>query len=325
MWIYVSRDLLRSPETAGNYATGVQLHLKQMWDAGLKADIDPSRMGAPPGVEVPVTLPSTSKFKAATISVPRWAIQSAEDKDQPKKTSTDNTTNKGDCLMSKLNLNLASLVNSFFQKIDACVYDLQTGSLGIKTPQGILTLKSDDTLQINPLEMFSMPIPAFALRTQLNQVAKGDIVIAQNRAVFCCGAFNPDTKTIAVINADGAVSNIAPPVNVLLGQAGILVVKNMFSGGAMNGNPLMAALILGELDGSSTPGGGFDFKKLMLLQMMGGNVMGGGMGAMNPMMAMALMGDGLGSGMKDIVMMQMLTNGGFNLFGAAAPAATSAA
>lgn len=73
-------------------------------------------------------------------------------------------------------------MQTMFRPIDNVSYDIASGSTGIKTSAGLVTLGKDDVLDQNPLDFFSMEIPAFAMLTPATEVKRGDILVSDGKA-----------------------------------------------------------------------------------------------------------------------------------------------
>jgi len=185
---------------------------------------------------------------------------------------------------------LSNMANKFFRRVDSVVYDLQSGKTALKNGDGSLAIlnveKTDDDVVVgleNVPFNISMSLPAFAIRTDLDKVAVGDVIINENSVLgFVIEVEAEDKyKTIA---PNGAISTFSVPANQLFGKKGVMVVQSFN--------------FMGEGEGK-----GFgDMNPLMLMALMGGNsnidpmmlmAMSGGLGDMNPLMLMALAGRGL--------------------------------
>lgn len=221
-------------------------------------------------------------------------------------------------------------LNRMFRKIGDLVWDLSSGKLGIRSPQGIFTLDtSGDAPQVvvNPFDAFGFDIPAFALATKIEDIQVGDIVVGDTKILGF--VVDKTAASLTLLDQSGMKKNYTPPkVAVLDVGSNVLVVKNLFNlvGGeglaGLQGN-LMPLLMLGgdlDLDGilpfllfsqtsgtgqagvanllpllmlSKTGVGGGDIDPMMLMAMSGG--LGGSAGGMNPMMLAMLLGrDGEG-------------------------------
>lgn len=84
--------------------------------------------------------------------------------------------------MSDIKATLAKAMNTMFAPVENVKYDLATGQTGIVTDGGLITLGSDDTIEQNPMDLFSLALPAFAILTPVAQVRRGDILVANGKA-----------------------------------------------------------------------------------------------------------------------------------------------
>lgn len=236
-----------------------------------------------------------------------------------------------------------NLRNSLFSMRKDVVLDIQSGAMGVKVKneegEAIVTL-TDGKLVHNPIKQFGLPVPGIALRTQVADLRDGDILVMPDGGYsFVLGKGEGQNPGLNIINAkSGRTMDFNPPQNTLLGNAGVLAIRNVFNFGGNGGgeggglfgggmNPLMLMLLLGDKDGGEGGFGGLDTKTLLLFSMMQGQQGGqGGQGGQNnnnpfsnPLMLLLLLGDkdkdgdgGLfgGDGLQTILMMQMMGGGG---------------
>lgn len=184
---------------------------------------------------------------------------------------------------------LSTAMSAMIQPIENVTYDLQSGLTGISTRTGIITYDGKE-LSKNPLDFFSMPIPAFAMLTPVSQVTEGDILVSDGKAYGFIQEIT-DTGSLRTINMQGHQSRFVPTkVNMMGIEKGVNIVKSFTS---MFGNQNQAQ---GQ--------GGMDMNTLMMMSMLSGSnnkmedmlplmMMSGAMGGgqMNPMMLMMMMGD----------------------------------
>jgi len=223
--------------------------------------------------------------------------------------------------MKSMKDTLAKAMNTMFAQVDNVKYDLATGQTGIITDGGLVTLGADGALDQNPMDFFSLELPAFAILTPAAEIKRGDIIVSGGKAYGFI--LEPGLKTstslrgkakaevvsdpeadavtkgeLSTINVQGHVSRFRPRKVQMMGISdGLTVVRsfnNMFGAPAAEGtqpNPMAAMLPLMLM---SKGGSGNQMEKLLPLMMMGGMGGSGGMGGMmsNPLMLMALMGDG---------------------------------
>lgn len=218
--------------------------------------------------------------------------------------------------MKSLKDTMAKAMTNMFAPVDNVKYDLASGQTGIVTDGGLVTLGSDGALDQNPMDFFSLELPAFAMLTPAKDIQRGDIIVSSGKAygfILEPGlkpaqrgrakvdvATDPEAETVTkgelqTINVQGHVSRFRPKRVTMMGVSdGLLVVRsfnNLFGAPGTNQaaqNPMQAMLPLMLM---SKGNGSGDLKSLLPLMMMGG--MGGGQNMMsNPLMMMALLGDG---------------------------------
>lgn len=220
--------------------------------------------------------------------------------------------------MQALKTTMAKAMSTMFTQIDNVKYDLATGQTGITTQGGLITLGADGALDQNPMDFFSLELPAFAMLTPADQVKRGDIIVsngsaygfilepglkpastARGRAKAQVEAEDADADAgikgeLQTINIQGHVSRFRPRKVQMMGVSdGLLIVKsfgNLFgqNQGEQTTNPMQTLLPLMLM----SKGNGTDMKSMLPMLMMSG-MMGGGNNMMsNPLMMMALMGEG---------------------------------
>ena len=219
--------------------------------------------------------------------------------------------------MKSLKDTMAKAMTNLFAQVDNVKYDLATGQTGIVTDGGLVTLGSDGALDQNPMDFFSLELPAFAMLTPAKDIKRGDIIVSggkaygfilepglkpapRGRAKDAEVAADPEADKVAkgelqTINVQGHVSRFRPKRVTMMGVSdGLLVVRsfnNLFGAPGTNRaaqNPMQAMLPLMLLSKGNGSVGIAD--KLPLLMMMGG--MSGQNMMSNPLMMMALLGDG---------------------------------
>lgn len=242
---------------------------------------------------------------------------------------------------------LGNIGNSLFKQVKDVIIDLQTGTMGVKQKNDeagdvLATVDADGELVHNPIKQLGLPIPGIAIRTPVADLKPGDIIVMPDGGYSFNLGPTEEGGNLKIVNAkSGRATNFNPAKNTLLGNNGVLAVRNIFNlgggggaGGGLFSNPLMLMLLLGNKDGDDGDGGlgGLDKKTLMLLMLSGG--LGGqpggegGAGGLfsNPLLLMLLLGnkddedegDGLfgGGGLSTLLMMQMMGGGcGGGLFG----------
>lgn len=172
----------------------------------------------------------------------------------------------------------AKFLNRMFRKIDGLVWDLQTGTLGIKTEQGIYTLTTDVVaaveasgtgptrvaavaesvsygISVNPFDAFGMSIPAFATQVALANIKEGDLIVGDKAILGWVTGKTP--AGLKLLDTNGMNKNYTPPKVAIMGQDGALVVQSLgglFGGQAGVGqlqNSLLPMLMMsgGDTDG----------------------------------------------------------------------------
>jgi len=197
--------------------------------------------------------------------------------------------------MKNIQSTVAKAMSTMFAQIDNVKYDMATGQTGIVTEGGLVTLGADGTLDQNPMDFFSLELPAFAMLTPAAEIKRGDIIVSGGKAyafILEAGlkpqdpeAENEEQVTkgeLRTINVQGHVSRFRPRKVQMMGISdGLTVVRsftNLF-GNMESKNPMenMLPLLLMSKNENTN---------LLPLMMMMGN------SNMNPMMMMMLMGDG---------------------------------
>ena len=218
--------------------------------------------------------------------------------------------------MKSLQSTMAKAMGTMFAQVDNVKYDLASGQTGIVTDGGLVTLGSDGALDQNPMDFFSLELPAFAMLTPAKDIQRGDIIVSGGKAygfilepglkpaqrgrakAVVDEAVDPASEAVTkgelqTINVQGHVSRFRPKRVTMMGVSdGLLVVRsfaNLFGApSAEQQNPMAAMLPLMLMSKGNGSVGIAD--KLPLLMMMGG--MGGQNMMSNPLMMMALLGDG---------------------------------
>lgn len=203
-------------------------------------------------------------------------------------------------------LNADKLFSRMFRRVDNVVWDLMTGRVGVRTPEGIATLEGvgeDARVNLNLMDDFGFSLPAYAQSTPKNGVQVGDIIFrnASNDAsvMWVIDKTEDDNKQkFKVMKLNGETASWNPPKVSMMGfDSGVMVLRSL---------------------SSMLPGGSSDLSQmqnmLMPLVMMGGeDIFSGGNSSMDKMMPFMLMqmmngGDkaGMGNMMQMAFMMQML-------------------
>lgn len=206
-------------------------------------------------------------------------------------------------LHGKLHNAIANITGRLFAEVANVVIDIQTGAIGITGPRGVLTCKATKTtaeLVENPLSLFELAIPAYAIRTTLDKVELGDIVLHNSVPYFVTKAAK---TSLGLTGADGGEITVKGIKNTLTGDGGVLLVKNIAGGSLQQLLPLLL-LTQGE-DGDE----GKLSKLLMVLALQGGegglDLNLGGTNSLLPLMLLS--GNGDRGSMKDMLPLLLLT------------------
>lgn len=244
---------------------------------------------------------------------------------------------------------MSNIANKFigrmFRRIGGLVWDITSGQIGIQTPQGIYSLATitDEagaktfTVNVNPFDDLGVSIPAFATQTAHADVNQGDIIVGDNGIIGW--VVDKTDASFKVKDHNGFEKTYSPPKVQIVGQSGVLVVRNLFSltggadGAAGFANNLLPLLALGGGDeklekllplllmssqtgsaagasGAGAAGGLGQLLPLLLLTKDGGLGGAGGskMDKLLPLMLMGGMGGGAGA-MNPLLLMSLLGDG----------------
>jgi len=249
------------------------------------------------------------------------------------------------------NFNSNKILNRMFRRIHGLVWDLSTGSIGVKTESGIVSLTQDlsDSAEgeaptivygtsINPFDGFGTPIPAFATQTAQENVKDGDLIVGDKNIIGW--VIGRTASAFKVLDHNGNTKTYTPPKVAIMNTQGVLVVQNLMNlaggqaglGGLAGG--LMPLLMLGGSEDKlekilpillmqqsmapATAGAApaanpmVAMMPLMLMKQLSGEK--GGKSDIDPMMLMAMSG-GLGGGaggMNPMMMLALLGEGGLD-------------
>lgn len=234
------------------------------------------------------------------------------------------------------------LMNRLLRRAPGVVWDMMTGKVGFKTPDGIATFSgSGDNAQIeiNMFDQFGMEVPAFAQSTPMDAVNVGDLIyfgsgekagwiVEKRYGVKPTGSSTPAKRPTRKASADPATlteddkSNVSftlmkvdgtrttwkpPKVSMLgMGADGVMVIRSlltMLPGGQNDLNGLQNnMMMMMQMAAMQGNEDGLDMEKLMPLMLIG--TMGGGT-------------SGTGNIMQTMMMMQMFSGGNSdsNIFG----------
>lgn len=167
------------------------------------------------------------------------------------------------------NMFSTKFIRDLFREENNVVWDLATGTVGIKTKDGVFSgqvvTEAEDEVETsyiqisqNVLEDFSMPIPAFSMKIPAADVKVGDIISSENiigfvEKVHGEGSFFDVRKLNGQLTSDYR----PPKVNIALTDGDVRVIRNLlnFGGntseqgagflGNLQSNPLLLATIMG--------------------------------------------------------------------------------
>lgn len=204
-------------------------------------------------------------------------------------------------------------INRMFRRISDVVWDPMSGSTGVRTTNGVFTIKFDEQGQnpevtVNPFDM-SIALPGFAMQTPHAEVNVGDLIVGESSILGW--VVEKNAASYKLRDHTGHEKAYVPPKVAIMGVTGPLVVRNLFSvaGGAQGvAGMLPMLMMLGGDEGKLEK-----ILPLMLLTQQTPAVAGAAPAA-NPMAAMLpflLMKDGLGGkGSKMDPMMLLMLSGG---------------
>ncbi len=174
----------------------------------------------------------------------------------------------------------SKFLNNMFRKIDGLVWDLQSGSLGIKGTEGIYTLTSDYDLgspavpasennsaiaavpastsygvSVNPFDSFGISIPAFATKVPFSGINIGDLVVGEKDILGW--VTSKAGVSLKLLDKNGFNKTYSPPKLQIMNQDGALIVQSlggMFGGQAGVGSLQQSLLPMLMLSGGDTDG-----------------------------------------------------------------------
>ena len=212
--------------------------------------------------------------------------------------------------------NRDTFLNRFFKKVDNVVWDLSTGKIGILDERqgGIITMTGEGkfaSINLNPIDQFGMPLPAFAQNTPASEVKIGDLMWGDTKSTRGWvteietneGASEAEKAyRFELIDMEGGVRrNTIKKIQMFgLDAGGAMIVRTL---GSMTGGAAGLEGLNGMLMPMLAMGGDLSDIGDMLPFMFMGN-MGGTAGA-NPMASM-FGGSGAGGFMQTMMQYQML-------------------
>lgn len=198
-------------------------------------------------------------------------------------------------------------MSRMFRKADGVVWDLMSGKVGIKTPDGIATIDgqgADAQVSINMMDQFGFEIPAFAQSTPIAAVAEGDIIYFGSKdqpgwVIEKKGGVDGKPISFVIMRVNGTTSNWNPPKVQMLGlESGIMVLRSlmtMLPGGAGGLGQMQGVLLPMMMGGEEN----MDMEQMMPLMLM--SQMGAGPGADGA----AASGNAMAGMMQTMMMMKM--------------------
>ncbi len=205
-------------------------------------------------------------------------------------------------------LNMKSLMEKMFSKVENVVMDVTSGGLGISQSEDVFTLGEDES--INSGALMSIPVPAFATKIQLGDINVGDILVHNGKAHGFVLKSAKSNKSLRVIQPSGVTSTMHVKNDLLTGS-GWMIVKSMF-GNLGSNSMLPMMMMMGDEDGDTNTEAMYP---MLMMSMMQQNA--GGEANVNPMqnmmLPMMMMSKSKGdSSMSDMLPMMMMMNGGMN-------------
>ena len=228
----------------------------------------------------------------------------------------------------KVGNSLGNIASKLFRTVQGVVYDLQSGSIALKNPDGSVSVLDRKVVEgdkrvfelVNKEFNVTMSIPAFAFHTDVAKVKKGDLVVS-DRGVLGFIIETSEQAGVAntaytILRPNGEIGTSVIPTSTIFGKEGIMVVQSLGFDGKGKVDPLMLMALSGDgnidpmmfllmnKDGAS--GSGID--PMMMMLMMNGNNGAGGAGGINPLMFMLMNKDGADG--IDPMMLMLMMNGG---------------
>lgn len=215
--------------------------------------------------------------------------------------------------------------DQLFKKVESCVYDLRTGQLGVRrgSQNGYAVyVPADGTkkaqLQVCPITAFGLPIPAYAIRTTIDKLEPGDVVIVPGSSsatwfYYLKHEQEGDLQNTCVHGIrveDGVKTEVMLTDSMFLAGDGLLCVKNVIGKKTELTKMLPLLALLGA--GGKGEEGKDKFSKLILFMLMGqGSDMSGHSLDMKSLLPLLLLNGGGGD--NSLITAALLASGG--LFG----------
>lgn len=200
-------------------------------------------------------------------------------------------------------INLSKLTNNMFRRVDNVMWDIMTGQIGVVVDDGIATLVGtgeDATININLMQDFGVPIPAYAQSTAPEKVQVGDIIINNNKIMWVIERKESESGLrFKTMNPNGTFGSWAPPKKTLMGMdTGVLVLRSLMT------------LVGGNAASPAESGGLVQMQQMMMTMAMmsGGSVETSMLDGIMPMMLMSQLGgaNASGGGMQNMMMQMMM-------------------
>ena len=209
-----------------------------------------------------------------------WAFDENRLIQKPPATTTTTAKSQGNTTMMKSTNSLVrTMLSRMFREADGVVWDMMNGGrLGIKTASGIATLQMDPDgeaeININPLDQFGVPVPAFAQNTPMDQVAVGDLIFFGATGdrpgwIIEIKTTSTNNRTFVLLKTDGQRATWKPPKTAMFGvDTGVMVLRNMGSmvggdAGVQNMQSMFLPLMM--MQGEDSSGG--KLKDMLMMSM----------------------------------------------------------
>lgn len=180
-----------------------------------------------------------------------------------------------------------NMANNFYCEVPNILFNSQF-RMGIKNSNNEILVMNQDVsngefyLTTASFELFEMEIPAFAVATPVTNLAIGDIVVTNGRAIGWVVELNIVKGHYRYMTTSGTISNWTKPIlNTTFNSKNVMVVKSMIGmdgGIGVNMQSMMPMILMSQMRENNGGGKSDIFETMMMMQMMGGmNPMMGGM------------------------------------------------
>jgi hypothetical protein len=236
--------------------------------------------------------------------------------------------------------NNQGITKRMFRKVEGLVWDIMSGKIGIQSKGGFVTLETSGEgtevvyrVNENLIDVFGMPIPAFAINTPNADINIGDLIVGAKGILGF--VVKKNAASLVILKEDGQQTVYTPVKTQVFGLDGYMVVKSLTGllgteGAAGLQGSLLPLLMLGgdsgtDLDnilplllmqgqGQTQGGVGFNLQSaLPLLLMSKGGLGGSGSSKMKDLLPLLMMSGGLGgaNGGGMAAMLPLMLMGGF--------------